>query len=282
MRDLFRSLFHRSISGEDQIRQINRRRYELANASDEDLNQLSRRSGDLLETIAVTAVVAARVLGLVMFDVQIQGALALANGKIAEMQTGEGKTLAAVPAVVWYARQKQGVHVMTANDYLARRDAAWMGGIYGFLCFSVGFVQQGMSARERRAAYACDITYATANEIGFDFLRDRLVLEVSEQVHRPFAVAVIDEADSILIDEARVPLVIAGGPGEDDGWAHAADRVVRGFRREVHYTVDVGAHNAALTDLGILAVENAFGIGNLYDGENQPLLAAIHDALHAH
>src|SRR5258705_6640725 len=133
-----------------------------------------------------------------MFDVQLQGALALADGKIAEMQTGEGKTLAAVPAIVWYARMGQGVHVLTVNDYLARRDARWMGGIYEFLGLSVGCIQQGMSVEERKRAYACDITYATPNEVGFDYLRDQLALSVEEQVHRPFAAAAIDEADSIL------------------------------------------------------------------------------------
>src|SRR5262245_38320488 len=203
MRHLFHSLFHRSISIEDQLRQINRRRYELANASDEDLNQLSRRSGDLLETIAVTAVVAARVLGLVMFDVQIQGALPLANGKIAEMQTGEGKTLTAVPAVVWYAKQKKGVHVLTANDYLARRDADWMGRIYQSMGLTVGCIQQTMNAEERKRAYFCDVTYATANEAGFDYLRDQLALYPEDQVHRPFATALVYEADSILIDRSE-------------------------------------------------------------------------------
>src|SRR5215471_1993313 len=119
-----------------------------------------------------------------MFDVQLRGVLALTRGSIAEMQTGEGKTLTAVPAVAWYAKQDPGVHVMTVNDYLARRDAQWMGEIYRRLGLSVGYIQQGMKAAERQAAYACDITYATANEIGFDFLRDRLALQTNELVHR--------------------------------------------------------------------------------------------------
>ena len=135
-------------------------------------------TNELLPLLAATAAIASRVLGQNMFDVQLRGALALTRGSIAEMQTGEGKTLAAVPAVVWYARQGAGVHVMTVNDYLARRDAQWMGGIYRFLGLSVGYLQQGMTPAERRAAYACDITYATANEIGFDFLRDRLALHL--------------------------------------------------------------------------------------------------------
>jgi preprotein translocase subunit SecA len=174
MRSLFRFLFPRAISAEDKIRQINRRRNELANASDDALRDAGKRSKDLLETVAVTAVIAARVLGLMMFDVQLQGALALADGKIAEMQTGEGKTLAAVPAIAWYAKQGQGIHVMTANDYLARRDAQWRGPIYEQLGLSVGCIQQTMNSQERRRAYACDVTYGTANEIGFDYLRDQL------------------------------------------------------------------------------------------------------------
>jgi len=183
MRELFRLLFSHFRSSEDKIRRIIQRRTELGNVSDETLRDAGRRSRDLVETIAVTAIIAARVLGLVMFDVQIQGAVALAEGKIAEMQTGEGKTLAAVPAIVWYAKEGQGVHVMTANDYLARRDAQWMGPIYRFLGLSVGCIQQGMNSEERRRAYACDVTYATANEIGVDYLRDQLVLQPTEQDH---------------------------------------------------------------------------------------------------
>jgi preprotein translocase subunit SecA len=265
-----------------QVRQINAMRAELARLKDDELRDAAVRAKESLPMIAVTAVIASRVLGQDMFDVQLRGALALTRGSIAEMQTGEGKTLAAVPAVAWYARQRQGVHVITVNDYLARRDAEWMGEIYRFLGLSVGYVQQGMTAADRRAAYACDITYATQNEIGFDFLRDRLALDIGEQVHRPFAVAVIDEADSILIDEARIPLVIAGGAEEADGLAFAADQVIRNLRPFVHYTTDAGAHNVALTEEGILAVENAFRLGNLHGEGNLPLLAAVQDALHAH
>jgi preprotein translocase subunit SecA len=232
--------------------------------------------------MAAAAAAASRVLGQEMFDVQLRGALALARGSIAEMQTGEGKTLAAVPAVAWLARDRNGVHVMTVNDYLARRDAGWMGGIYRLLGLSVGYVQQAMTSAERRAAYSCDITYATANEVGFDVLRDRLALRLDQQVHRPFSTAVIDEVDSILIDEARIPLVIAGG--DASGWdlAYVADRVVASFQRDAHYVVDVGAHNAALTDAGIRAVEDAFGCGNLFEERNLQLHTAVQDALEAH
>jgi preprotein translocase subunit SecA len=282
MRALFRFPFRRSVLNPNRIQQINSWRSELRDVSDETLRETGRRSKDLIETIAVTAVIAARVLGLVLFDVQLQGALALADGKIAEMQTGEGKTLAAVPAVVWHARQRQGVHVMTANDYLARRDAQWMGPIYGFLGLSVGCIQQGMNSEARRRAYACDVTYGTANEMGFDYLRDQLALCPNDQVHRPFNVSLVDEADSILIDEARLPLVIAGETDEPEALPYRVDALTRHFRRFVHYTVDENERNVVLTDAGIRTVENAFERDNLFDDENLSLNAAVQDSLHAH
>ena len=247
VRQFLRNLFRDSAESESLVPLINNRRSQLGALSDAELKAIQWRAMNLPDVFALCAVVAERVLGLKMFDVQLEGALALAAGKIAEMQTGEGKTLAAVPAVVWYAREGRGVHVMTVNDYLARRDAEWMCGIYEFLGLSVGHVQQGTSMDQRRLAYACDITYATANEIGFDLLRDGLVLRPREQVHRPFAAAVIDEADSILIDEARIPLVIAGGDAGQDVLANQVDRVTRHFRRGRHFTLDeysrnVGAH----------------------------------------
>ncbi|MGD1071377.1 MAG: accessory Sec system translocase SecA2 [Bryobacteraceae bacterium] len=250
--------------------------------SDDELRERCHRSQDLNEVIAVTALAAQRELGLELFDVQLHGALSLADGRIAEMQTGEGKTLAAVPAVVWFAKERRGVHVMTVNDYLARRDAAWMGGIYRRLGFSVGCIQQGMAAADRQRAYACDIIYATANEIGFDYLRDRLALTLGEQVHRPFEAALLDEADSILIDEARIPLVIAGGEAEEESLAIGADRVVRRFHNGWHFSIEEHFRNVALTDAGIHAVEAAFRCGNLFAEENLGLLSAVEDALHAH
>jgi preprotein translocase subunit SecA len=282
MREWLRSLFSRSQSSEDEVRQINKRRTELANASDEILRDSARRSTELIETLAVTAVVAARVLGLVMFDVQLQGAVALTEGKIAEMQTGEGKTLAAVPAVAWYARQGQGVHVMTANDYLARRDAEWMGPVYRTLGLSVGCIQQGSNSEERQRAYNCDVTYGTANEMGFDYLRDQLALYRSEQVLRPFNVVLVDEADSILIDEARQPLVIAGDENEAESLAYRVDALTRRFRRFVHYSIDENERNVVMTDAGIRAVEEAFRCGSLFENRNLPVHAAVQDSLHAH
>ena len=282
MRQFLRNLFRDSAEPESLIPFINSRRAELANLSNAELKAIQWRASDLPEVLALTAVAAERVLGLKMFDVQLQGALALAAGKIAEMQTGEGKTLAAVPAAVWFAREGAGVHVMTVNDYLARRDARWMGGIYEFLGLSVGHVQQGMGIEDRRRAYACDIAYATANEIGFDLLRDSLALHGHEQVQRPFAAALIDEADSILIDEARIPLVIAGGDAGQDVLAHRVDRVTRFFRRGRHFTLDEYSRNVALTDAGIRAIETSFACGNLFEEDNLALLTAVQDSLHAH
>jgi preprotein translocase subunit SecA len=257
-------------------------RSESAAFSDNQLREVATQTLDLLQFMAAAAVAASRALGQDLYDVQLRGALALVRGSIAEMQTGEGKTLAAVPAVAWLARERKGVHVMTVNDYLARRDAIWMGDIYRALGLSVGYVQQGMSPAERRSAYSCDVTYATANEIGFDVLRDRLALRLDEQVHRPFSTAVIDEVDSILIDEARIPLVIAGGDTGESGLAYVADRLVRRLRPSIHYTIDVGGHNAALTDAGIRAAEDSFGCGNLFEERNLRLHTALQDALEAH
>jgi preprotein translocase subunit SecA len=277
-----RKLFHDSNETESLLPIINQHREALASLPDPDLKALDWRAMDLPQVIAFTAVAAERVLGSKMFDVQLQGALALTSGRIVEMQTGEGKTLAAVPAVAWFAREGAGVHVMTVNDYLARRDARWMGGIYEFLGLSVGHVQQSMGIEERRRAYACGVTYGTANEIGFDLLRDGLALYPAEQVHRPFATAVIDEADSILIDESRIPLVIAGGEASEDLLAYRVDRLTRSMRPHRHFTLDEYARNIALTDTGIRAIETSFGCGNLFTDQNLALLTAVQDSLHAH
>jgi preprotein translocase subunit SecA len=276
------SLFSPSRRDSAIIGRINALRKEYSHLADAALREAAQNARQIEPFIAATAVIASRVLGEDMFDVQLRGTLALIRGTIAEMQTGEGKTLAAVPAIAWFARSHAGVHVITANDYLARRDAAWMGRIYSELGLSTGHLEQGMPPSERRAAYACDITYSTANEIGFDFLRDRLALSLDQQVQRPFAAAVIDEADSILIDEARVPLVIAGGDAETSPRAFTADQVARILSAGWHFTVDNGARNVALTDAGIAQVEAALRIGNLYEPENLDWLTAIQDSLHAH
>jgi preprotein translocase subunit SecA len=285
MRAWWRSWFEATprADGEPSVEDVNRRRAGYAAASDDDLKRVANRSdASLTEIIAIAATVASRTIGLHMFDVQLQGTLALAHGRIAEMQTGEGKTLAAVPAVVSYARTRDGVHVMTANDYLARRDAAWMRPIYEWFGLSVGVIQQGMLPDARRNAYRCDVTYTTANEAGFDYLRDCLGLSPDEQVHRPFASAVVDEADSILIDEARIPLVIAGGSGDATGHAVRADKVVRTLTPNLHFSVEPPGRNVALTAPGVERVERALNRRNLFESENLPLLTAVQDALHAH
>ena len=282
MRQFLRSLFPRHSAEQTCIRNINGLRGTWADLSDAELKEICHSSNHVEDVLAVTAIMAKRVLEQDMFDVQLHGALALSRGRIVEMQTGEGKTLAAVPAIIWHAKRQQGVHVMTVNDYLACRDARWMGGIFQRLGFTVGAIRQGMSPAERRQNYACDITYSTANEIGFDYLRDQLALRPEDQVHRPFAAAVIDEADSILIDEARIPLVIAGGEFGEEMLALRVDRMVRGLRRGEHFSVEQHFRNTGLTDEGIRAVEAAFLCGNLYLEENLSLLTAVQDALHAH
>jgi preprotein translocase subunit SecA len=285
VRDFLRNLFVRPGSSGHRLQvigEINARRSELRRQSEDVLKSSAKTSETLLETVAVAAVAAERLLGLEMFDVQIQGSLALADGKIAEMQTGEGKTLAAASAIAWFAKAGAGVHVMTVNDYLARRDAKWMGPIYEFFGLTVGCIQQGMSGEERRRAYKCDISYSTANEVGFDFLRDQIALDPRDQVHRPFAAAVIDEADSILIDEARIPLVLAGGDQGDSALVYRVDSVTRHLRRGVHYVFDQFGRSVSLTDAGIHAVERALGCANLFDDGNLKLFTAIQDSLHAH
>ncbi|MDR3676556.1 MAG: accessory Sec system translocase SecA2 [Acidobacteriota bacterium] len=282
MLSFLRSKFPRPDSAGSTITQINERRRKLAGLQDGELKCAAERARDINEIIAVTAVVAARVLRLEMFDVQLRGALALANGKIVEMQTGEGKTLTAVPPIIWYAKDRGSIHVMTVNDYLALRDARWMGGIYEFFGLTVGCIRQGMGSEERKHAYASDITYATANEIGFDYLRDQIALYANHQVHRPFAAALVDEADSILIDEARIPLVVAGSESDQDAIVFPVDHLVRRFRPLVHYTLDEHGRNVALTDAGVEAVEGTFDRGNLFAEENLALHTAVQNSLHAH
>jgi preprotein translocase subunit SecA len=265
-----------------QILQIHQHREKLSKLDEPALKLAFLNAAELPEAIAVVSEAAWRVLRLEMFDVQLQGALAMAERRIAEMQTGEGKTLAAVPAIAWLARQHRGVHVLTVNDYLARRDAAWMGDIYRMLGLSVGCIQQTMSTPERRQAYQCDVTYSTANEAGFDYLRDQVALSTAGQVHRPFHAALVDEADSILIDEARIPLVLAGGIADEDNLAQRADRAARDLRLHFHFRLDEFARNISLTDEGIRLIEAAFHCENLFAEENLAIYTAVNDAIHAH
>lgn len=239
--------------------------------------------GLLVEAYALVAETAKRLFGYGPFDVQLVAGMALHDGKLVEMQTGEGKTLAAVFPAYLNALPGKGVHVLTFNDYLADRDAEWMGPIYRFLGLSVGHIGEGMSLRERRAAYAADITYVTAKEAGFDYLKDALVYDPAELVHRPFHMAIADEADSVLIDEARVPLVIAGESDDatDTGDSRKLAAVVEGLTPGEHYDTDEYKRNVYLTEAGADRVEALLGCGNLYDADNTPLLTALHCALHA-
>jgi preprotein translocase subunit SecA len=224
---------------------------------------------------------ARRTIGLRPFDEQVVAGLALDRGRIVEMQTGEGKTLAAVMPAALNALTGDGVHVLTFNDYLARRDAQWMGPIYRMLGLSVGFVQEGMNADERRRAYASDITYVTAKEAGFDHLRDLLAMDAADVVHRGFHFALVDEADSLLIDEARVPLVIAGHVGREMSAAPRLAAVVASLSVGLHFDTDEYGRDVELTEAGIEHVEQALACGSLHDERNIVLLTQLNCALHA-
>jgi preprotein translocase subunit SecA len=239
------------------------------------------RENARFEAFALVFEAARRTIGLAAHDVQMVAALAMADGKIAELPTGEGKTLAAVFTASLFALSGRAVHVLTFNDYLACRDASWMGPVYGLLGLSVGVIQEGMDRTAKKAAYARDVTYATAKEAGFDYLRDRLAYAPADLVHRPFDVALVDEADSILIDEARVPLVISGAAGELNTEAGRLASIVRGLERREDYDTDAENANVFPTDAGIRKVESLLGCGNLFSPENEGLLAAVHCALHA-
>jgi preprotein translocase subunit SecA len=222
-----------------------------------------------------------RALGLNPFDVQIIAGLAMAEGKIVELPTGEGKTLAAVFPAYYHALSGSGVHVLTFNDYLARRDAAWMRPVFNLLGIEVGCAREGMSPAAKREAYARDVTYATAKEAGFDFLRDSIAYSPGNQVLRPFHAAIVDEADSILIDEARIPLVIAG-LGEPVAWdaGRLADLVAR-LDQGRDFQTDAEHRNVFLTEAGAAKLEAGLGSGSLYDSRNLALLEAANCALHA-
>jgi preprotein translocase subunit SecA len=236
---------------------------------------------DVVEAFALVYEAGRRTIGLVPHDVQMVAGLAMLERKVAELPTGEGKTLAAVFPAFLQALSGRGVHILTFNDYLARRDAAWMGPIFRLLGLSVGAVQEGMSGAEKRNAYACDITYATAKEAGFDFLRDQLARDRRDVVHRPFHAALVDEADSILIDEARIPLVISGAAGVLNTDAGRLAPLVRRLMSDRDYEIDEAKRNVFPTDLGLASLEQSLGCGNLYSAQNEMLLAAIHCALHA-
>jgi preprotein translocase subunit SecA len=236
----------------------------------------------LPEVFAVVREAARRSLGQRHFDVQLVGGVVLHNGKIAEMKTGEGKTLVATLPAVLNALAGRGVHIVTVNDYLARRDSEWMGRIYKFLGLSVGVIVHGLNDPERKAAYACDITYGQNNEFGFDYLRDNMKFDLEEYVQREHHYAIVDEVDSILIDEARTPLIISGASEESTDTYYVVDRVMPRLRAEEHYTVDEKLRTAVLTEEGVTKVEQLLGVSNLYDPRNILLVHHVNQGLKAH
>ena len=245
------------------------------------------RSGETEDDILPEAFAAIReaddrVLGLRPYKVQLIGGIVLHQGRIAEMKIGEGKTLVATLPSYLNALSGKGVHVVTVNDYLARRDSEWMGKVHRFMGLSVGLIVHDLDSDERRAAYACDITYGTNNELGFDYLRDNMVIRRSELVQRGHHYAIVDEVDSILIDEARTPLIISGRGEKSTDLYERVDAVVCGLQNETHYTVDEKKKSVALTDEGAQVVERAFRISNLNDADNAELNHHVNCALRAH
>ena len=236
----------------------------------------------LPEVFALVREASSRVMGMRHYDVQLVGGMVLHAGKIAEMKTGEGKTLVATLPVVLNALSGKGVHVVTVNDYLARRDAEWMGRLYNFLGLSVGVIVQGLTDEERKAAYACDITYGTNNEFGFDYLRDNMKFYAEQLVQRGHNFAIVDEVDSILIDEARTPLIISGASDESTELYQAMDAVVRQLKAEEDYTIDEKSKTAMLTDAGVAKCEKILGIENLFDPASIAYQHHILQSLKAH
>ncbi|WP_273478421.1 preprotein translocase subunit SecA [Ignavigranum ruoffiae] len=235
----------------------------------------------LEEAFAVVREAARRVLGLFPYKVQIQGGIVLHGGNIAEMKTGEGKTLTETMPVYLNALAGKGVHVVTVNDYLATRDSQEMGEVYRFLGLTVGLNLNSMNSSQKREAYNCDITYSTNNELGFDYLRDNMVVYKEQMVQRPLYFAVVDEVDSILIDEARTPLIISGQAGKSTALYNRADYFVKGLREEEDYTIDLTSKSIALTDVGVDKAESVFRLDNLYDVDNTALVHHIDQSLRA-
>ncbi|MGM0584517.1 MAG: preprotein translocase subunit SecA [Pseudomonadota bacterium] len=299
-RKLFGTANDRKVKGyARRVREINELEEEVSKLSDADLraktDEFRRRHQEgesldalLPEAFAVAREAGKRALGLRPFDVQLIGGMVLHEGSIAEMKTGEGKTLVATLPTYLNAIADKGVHIVTVNDYLARRDAEWMGKVYGFLGLTTGVIVPGMDDAARREAYACDVTYATNNEIGFDYLRDNMKFRLEDMVQRGHAFAIVDEVDSILIDEARTPLIISG-PAEDSAELYRAVDVLIPEVSEEHYEVDEKQRSASFTDEGNEFIEQrmrAAGLlqddAGLYDPENVTLVHHANQALRAH
>jgi preprotein translocase subunit SecA len=281
-----------------RVDEINALEPEMAALSDAELRARTQlfkdelAGGKTLDDILAPAFAAVReaskrTLGLRHFDVQLVGGIVLHEGMIAEMKTGEGKTLVATLAVYLNALAGKGVHVVTVNDYLARRDAAWMGQIYSFLGLTTGVIVHGLSDEQRRAAYACDVTYATNNELGFDYLRDNMKYHLEEMVQRGHNYAIVDEVDSILVDEARTPLIISGPVDDKSDLYNAVDRFIPELTPE-DYELDEKQRSVTLTEKGNVHLEQVLGAAgllkgeNLYDAENVTIVHHVQQALRAH
>lgn len=266
---------------------------EMKKLSDEELKAKTKYFKDqiqnngktvddiLPEAFAVCREAAKRVIGQFPYPVQVFGATVLNEGDVAEMKTGEGKTLTATMAVYLNALEGKGVHVVTVNEYLASRDAEWMGQIYRFLGLTVGVNLREKDTAGKQEAYKCDITYTTNSELGFDYLRDNMATRPQDRVLRGLHFAIVDEADSILIDESRTPLIISGGSGITANSYVTADRFVKSLRKDKDFTYDIKKKSCTLTDKGVDKVEAAFGIENLYDPQYSDLVHRIHQALKA-
>ena len=236
----------------------------------------------LVEAFAVAREVARRTLLMRPFDVQVIGGLVLHEGKIAEMKTGEGKTLAATMPLYLNALSGEGCHLVTVNDYLAKRDAEWMGPIYKFLGLTVGVIVHGMDDDERRRAYNADITYGTNNEFGFDYLRDNMKFSLEDYVQREFHYAIVDEVDSILIDEARTPLIISGPSEESTDKYYKVNQVIPKLRKDRDYTIDEKSRTVVLTEEGVTRVEGYLKVQNLFEPKNMEILHHVNQGLKAH
>lgn len=275
------------------VSRINEIEEKFTGLSDEQLKEFSKslrervRNGESLDSIqteafALVRETGRRVLGMRHFDVQLIGGLVLHQGKIAEMKTGEGKTLMSTLPAYLNALEGKGVHIVTVNDYLARRDADWMGKIYRFLGLTVGVVYHGVSETDRQAAYHSDITYGQNNEFGFDFLRDNMKFSLDEIVQRTHRYAIVDEVDSILIDEARTPLIISG-PAEDSTQLYVEiDKIVPHLKEGSDFEMDMKTKSPILTDEGVSKAEQLLQIENLYDPRNVDVLHHVNQALRAH
>src|SRR5256714_2256710 len=272
-------------------------RVAQAVADAQDMEERKRREREILdellpEAFATVREASVRTTGMRHFDVQLIGGLVLHEGKIAEMRTGEGKTLVAtLPAYLNSLTGRGGVHVVTVNDYLASRDAEWMGQIHRFLGLEVGCIQNDMDDFERQTAYAADITYGTNNEFGFDYLRDNMKFDLATCVQRGHYFAIVDEVDSILIDEARTPLIISGPSDEATDKYYKGNAIIPQLQRGEEleegkktgdYIVDEKNHSAVLTEEGVDKAERLLGVGNLYDPSNMELLHCVEQALKAH